>query len=71
MAGIAAVSGQSIRDVGAGLSQAQFQMEWQVRVMKEQQRATQSIGSAALDLIRSATASVKQGPVRNDLDVKA
>lgn len=58
--------------VGAGLSQAQFQMEWQVRVMKEQQRVIASQGTLALDLIRNATVVAnKTGTESHDLDVKA
>jgi hypothetical protein len=57
--------------VGAGLSQAQFQMEWQVRVMKEQQRAVATQGTLALDLIRNATIIANAGTESHDLDIQA
>ncbi len=66
MAGISSVGG-----VGAGLSQAQFQMEYQVRVLKEQQRMAESLGSVALDLIRTVTAVAGNGTEGRDLDVTA
>ena len=51
MASIASVGG-----VGAGLSQAQFQLQYQVQVLKEQQRVAESLGNVALELIRTALA---------------
>ncbi len=67
MAGIASVGG-----VGAGLSQAQFQVQYQVAALKDQQRVTKALGAVALELIRSATAvAADNGAQRHDLDVKA
>ena len=63
MAGISAVG-----SVGAGLSQARFQAEYQVRVLKEQQSVTQDLGNAALKLIKAALST---GPAQNDLDLVA
>ena len=64
MAGITALGG-----VGAGLSQAQFQVEYQVRVLKEQQNVAEGIGNAALKLIRAAL--VVEPTDGRDLDVIA
>ena len=66
MAGISSVGG-----VGAGLSQAQFQMEYQVRVLKEQQQVAESLGTVALDLIRTVMAVADNGTEGRDLDVSA
>ncbi len=66
MAGISSVGG-----VGAGLSQAQFQMEYQVRVLKEQQQVAESLGTVALDLIRTVMAVTGNGTEGRDLDVSA
>ncbi|HIJ66410.1 MAG TPA: hypothetical protein HPP77_10720 [Candidatus Hydrogenedentes bacterium] len=63
MAGLSAVGG-----VGAGLSQARFQAEYQVRVLKEQQAVVDDLGSAALKLIKMALSSE---PMQHDLDVIA
>ncbi|NIA13426.1 MAG: hypothetical protein GWP08_05045 [Nitrospiraceae bacterium] len=62
MAGTASVGG-----VGAGLSQAQFRVGNQARVLKEQQPAPQSVGNAALELLRSVM-TLQEG---HDLDVQA
>ena len=61
----------SVGGVGAGLSQAQFQVQFQVRVLKEQQRVTKALGAVALELIRAVTAVADNGAQRHDLDVKA
>lgn len=52
MDGTASVSG-----VGAVVSQAQFQVAREARVLKEQQSVAQDIGSAALRLISAAVVS--------------
>lgn len=57
----------SVASVGAGLSQAQFQVERQVRVLKEQQPVTEDLGTAALKLISTAMVSVPG----HDLDILA
>ena len=62
MAGMTSLGG-----VGAGLSQAQFRVEYQARVLKEQQQVTRSLGAAALELLRSVM-TVSEG---HDLDVQA
>ena len=64
MDGIASVGG-----VGAGLSQAKFRVEYQVRVLKEQQDVVSDLGHAALKLIR--TAITANGSMGRDLDVRA
>jgi len=66
MAGIASMGG-----VGAGLSQAQFQWQYQVQVLKEQQQVAESLGNAALELIRKVMAVPDAETVRHDLDVSA
>jgi len=67
MAGITSLGG-----VGAGLSQAQFQVQYQGRVLKEQQQVTQSLGNAALELLRTAMSSTTySGAAEYDLDVQA
>jgi len=66
MASIASVGG-----VGAGLSQAAFQVQHQVTMLKEQQQVTNSMGAMALELMRSAMTVSSSGLQRNDLDVKA
>ena len=64
MAGIA-----SVGSVGAGLSEAQFRVQYQVQVLKEQQQVAEDVGAAALMLIRAALA-VSPGQA-HDLDVLA
>ena len=59
----------SVGSVGAGLSQARFQTEYQVRVLQMQQDLAASLGSAALELIRSAV--ISSGASGHDLDVLA
>ena len=66
MAGIAYVGG-----VGAGLSQAQFQVQYQGRVLKQEQQSVQTLGNAALELLRSAMTISSSGSVKHDLDVQA
>jgi len=66
MAGIA-----SMGSVGAGLSQAQFQVAFQARVLKEQIDVSNSLGSKALDLIQAVISSAASGAESHDLDVKA
>ncbi len=63
MSGMTAVGG-----VGAALSQARIQADYQVRVLKEQQAATEDLGSAALELIQRA---LSFEPTQHDLDVTA
>jgi len=57
--------------VGAGLSEAQFQVQYQVRVLKEQQNVSKALGALALELIRSSTAVTGAGSEKHDLDVTA
>ena len=64
MAGTALVG-----NVGAGLSEAQFQVQYQVQVLKMQQGATEDLGAAALKLLRSALTDT--GASSHDLDVLA
>lgn len=68
MAGIAAVG-----SVGAGLNEAQFQVQYQMRVLKEQQDAIKDVGAASLALIRAAFKNISAGGSGqgNDLDVLA
>jgi len=66
MAGIGSMGG-----VGAGLSQAQFQLQYQVQVLKEQQQVAESLGNAALELIRAVMSAPDGDTVRHDLDVTA
>jgi hypothetical protein len=61
----------SVGSVGAGLSQAQFQVQYQVNLLKDQQKVAKALGAVALDLIRSVTATATSGAQRHDLDVKA
>ena len=61
----------AVGGVGAGLSQAQFQAEYQARVLKEQQNVVGTLGTVALELIRSALVKPDGGTVGNDLDVTA
>ena len=65
------VSIASVGGVGAGLSQAQFQVQYQASVLKEQQHVAKALGAVALELIRSVTAVPDGGAVRHDLDVIA
>ncbi len=64
MAGIA-----SLGSVGAGLSEAQFQVQYQVQALKEQQQVAEDVGAASLELIKAAMSTMGQS--RNDLDVLA
>mgnify|MGYP001320272134 CR=1 FL=1 len=57
--------------VGAGLSQAQFQVQYQAHMLKEQQNVAKALGAEALELIRAATAATTGGSVKHDLDVQA
>ncbi len=66
MASIASVGG-----VGAGLSQAAFQVQYQAKVLKEQHQATKALGAIALELMQSAMTVTDAGAQRHDLDVKA
>lgn len=68
MTGLSAVGG-----VGAGLSQAQFQMQYQAAVMKEQKQVANTIGAVTLELMRAAMATSigTSGAQGHDLDVKA
>ena len=66
MAGMA-----SVGSVGAGLSQAQFQVQYQVRVLKDQQQVTKALGAEALELMQTALAAMPGGAQKHDLDVKA
>lgn len=59
----------SVGSVGAVVSQAQFQVERQVRVLKEQQRVVEDLGTQALKLIQSAV--VDTSAARHDLDISA
>ncbi len=61
----------SVGGVGAGLSQAAFQVQYQVRVLKEQQQVTRALGAIALELMQSAMTVTQDGAQRHDLDVKA
>ncbi len=62
MAGVSSMGG-----VGAGLSQAQFRVEYQARALKLQQQAAQSLGNVALELLHR----VMTVPEGHDLDVQA
>lgn len=67
MAGLAAMGG-----VGAGLSQAQFQVRYQGQILKEQGSANSTLGAVALELMQSAmTVQASGGAQGHDLDVKA
>lgn len=59
----------SVGNVGAVVSQAQFQVERQVRVLKEQQHVAEDLGAQALKLIQSAV--VETSAVGHDLDISA
>ena len=58
-----------VGSVGAGLSQAQFQAELQVRAVKREQKVAADLGSAALRLINAAVST--GGEQGYDLDVLA
>ena len=58
----------AVGSVGAALSRARIQTDYQVRVLKEQQRVVEDLGSAALELIQRA---LSFEPTQHDLDVKA
>ena len=64
MAGIA-----SVGSVGAGLSEAQFQIQYQVRALKEQQNVAKDLGAAALALMQAVFADSRAQ--MHDLDVVA
>ena len=59
----------SVANVGAVNSQANIQVQQQIRVLKEQQSVAEQLGGAALTLIRSAIIGANQ--VGRDLDVTA
>ena len=59
----------SVANVGAVNSQANIQVQQQIRVLKEQQSVAEQLGGAALTLIRSAIVGANQ--VGRDLDVTA
>jgi len=63
----AAVS--SVAGVGAVLSQAQFRVQYQAQILKDQQSVTDGLGAAALKLI--STAMVATGAKGHDLDIMA
>lgn len=65
----------AVGSVGAGLSQAQFQVQYQAAALKEQKQVANTLGAVTLELMRSAM-SVKvggdtAGAQGHDLDVKA
>ncbi len=62
MAGIA-----SVGSVGAGLSEAQFQVQYQEQALEKQQQVTGDLCSATLKLIRTVLAN----STMHDLDVLA
>ena len=64
-------SSASVGGVGAGLSQAAFKVQYQVKVLTEQQQVTKSLGAIALELMRSAMTVTPDGSQKHDLDVKA
>ena len=61
----------SVGGVGAGLSQAAFQVQYQAAVLKDQQPAKSTLGAIALELMQSAMAVTQNGAQQHDLDVKA
>jgi hypothetical protein len=61
----------SVGGVGAGLSQAAFQVQYQVRVLTDQQQVTKALGAIALELMQSAMAVTHNGAQKHDLDVIA
>ena len=61
----------AVGGVGAGLSQIQFQAQYQATMLKEQQNLAKALGAEALKLIQSATVATTSGAVRHDLDVQA
>jgi hypothetical protein len=61
----------SIGGAGAGLSQAAFQVQYQVRVLKDQQQVAKALGAIALELMQSALAVTQDGAQKHDLDVIA
>jgi len=71
MASTAMASTALVGGVGAGLSQAAFQVQYQVRVLKEQQQVTRALGAIALELMQSAMTVTQDGAQKHDLDVKA
>jgi hypothetical protein len=66
MSSIASVGG-----VGAGLSQAGIQVQYQAQVMKDQHTGTKALGTIALELMQSAMSVTNGGTQTHDLDVKA
>jgi hypothetical protein len=60
----------AVGSVGAGLSQAQFQAEYQMRAMAQEISAIRGVGDAVLQLIQSSVISV-DGSVGQNLDVRA
>ena len=68
MAGIA-----SVGSVGAGLNEAQFQVQYQMQALKDQQNVIKDVGAASLALIRAAFSSVNAvaSGQEHDLDVLA
>ncbi len=64
-------SSLSVGGVGAGLSQVQFQAQYQATMLKEQQDVAKALGAEALELIRAATVATSSGSVKHDLDVQA
>lgn len=61
----------TVGSVGAGLSQAQFQVQYAVRVLKDQQQVTKALGAVALELLQAALATTPDAAQKHDLDVKA
>lgn len=61
----------SMGGVGAGLSQAQFQLQYATRSLKEQTNSAKAVGAVALELVRSVMASSDPTAQQHDLDVNA
>ena len=49
----------SVGNVGAGLSEAQFRVQYQIQMLKEQQKVQNDLGAAALELIQSVLAGAR------------
>ena len=60
----------AVGSVGAGLSQVQFQAEYQMRAMAKEISAIRGVGDAVLQLIQSSVVSV-DGSIGQNLDVRA